>query len=264
MRASWMFLTQMIQARDGDSVTGMDSSAAPDGLSISPSASVGPRKHFLRKDGLSFDDGDNNGDNDEGEMGVVVARKRGFAPNQQFSSSSASSTSSLQPSTLQQTTNNKLSTSNPLHQPSSELESFHSYPSSKFLTFSSIIAAAAMTIGVSAEGINCHGSSNCGNVGFKLTWLRDQVAGIDDNRWWQNGQHIACWENVAGTGFCAFLQNTGGMPGRDIKRLMQELVNHGCGKCGSVPVFFPNDNDNSHHGILTVNYVFKPHCNGRC
>ncbi|KAJ3490896.1 hypothetical protein NLG97_g5693 [Lecanicillium saksenae] len=127
-----------------------------------------------------------------------------------------------------------------------------------------ILVAAALAVGASAEGINCHGSSNCGNAGFKLSDLRNTMDGIDDNRVYQNGQHIACWENLARTGFCAFLQNTGGIRGSDVKRLMQELVNHGCSKCGSVPVFFPKDNDINSHGILTVNYVGSPKCNGIC
>ncbi|KAF5550964.1 KP4 killer toxin [Fusarium mexicanum] len=116
--------------------------------------------------------------------------------------------------------------------------------------FTTLLASAALALGVSAEGINCHGSSNCAN--------------LNDNKWYYNGQHIACWQNVAGTGFCAFLQNTGGLPGKDIKRLLQERVNHGCAKCGSVPAFYSSDNDLKSHGMLTVNYVAKPNCNGIC
>ncbi|KAM4056042.1 kp4 domain-containing protein [Hirsutella rhossiliensis] len=127
-----------------------------------------------------------------------------------------------------------------------------------------LAAGAALVAGASAEGINCHGSSNCGNVGFKLSGLRNTAQGLDDNRWYQNGQKIACWQARDGSGFCAFLQNTGGIPGREIKRLLQELVNHGCAKCGSVPVFFPQDNDINSHGILTVNYVRSTGCNGIC
>ncbi|PHH91152.1 hypothetical protein CDD83_1486 [Cordyceps sp. RAO-2017] len=126
-------------------------------------------------------------------------------------------------------------------------------------------AVAALAAAASAEGINCHGSSNCGNAGFKLSGLRSTAQGVDDNRWYQNGQHIACWRALDGSGFCAFLQGTGGLPGREIKRLLQELVNHGCAKCGSVPAFYPQDNDISHHGILTVNYVASTGgCGGVC
>ncbi|KAH8669358.1 killer toxin [Ilyonectria robusta] len=128
----------------------------------------------------------------------------------------------------------------------------------------SLLSVAALALGISAEGINCHGSSNCANVGFKLTDLLGYAQGLNNDRWYQNGQHIACWKSLSGSGFCAFLQNTGGLPGREIKRLLQELVNHGCAKCGSVPAFYPSDNDISHHGMLTVNFVSKTNCNGIC
>ncbi|KJZ75582.1 hypothetical protein HIM_05045 [Hirsutella minnesotensis 3608] len=123
------------------------------------------------------------------------------------------------------------------------------------------VAVMSLAAGVAAEGINCHGSSNCGNVGFRLSDLRNVAQGVDDNRWYQNGQHIACWQALNGSGFCAFLQGTGGLPGREIKRLLQELVNHGCAKCGSVPAFYPKDNDIRTHGMLTVNWV---HSTGGC
>ncbi|RFN46476.1 hypothetical protein FIE12Z_9311 [Fusarium flagelliforme] len=131
------------------------------------------------------------------------------------------------------------------------------------MQLSSLLASSMLALGVSA-GINCKGSSNCANVGFKLTDLRQTAQKLPDNKWYQNGEHIVCWQSIGGTGFCAFLQNTGGLPGKEIKRLLQELVNHGCGKCGSVPAFFPSDNDEKSHGILTVNYVQKPNCNGVC
>ncbi|KAG9498071.1 hypothetical protein J7337_010960 [Fusarium musae] len=130
--------------------------------------------------------------------------------------------------------------------------------------FTTLIASAVLALGVSAEGINCHGSSNCANAGFKLTGLLRTAQDLNDNKWYYNGQHIACWQALDKTGFCAFLQNTGGLPGKDIKRLLQELVNHGCAKCGSVPAFYPSDNDIKSHGMLTVNYVSKTNCNGLC
>ncbi|KAL4724560.1 hypothetical protein ACLX1H_008001 [Fusarium chlamydosporum] len=128
------------------------------------------------------------------------------------------------------------------------------------MRFTGLLTTVLLAVGVSAEGINCKGSSNCGNIGFKLTDMRDTAEGLDDNRTYYNGEHIVCWENYAKTGFCAFLQGSGGMLGSDIKRLLQELVNHGCSRCGSVPVFFPGDNDIRDHGFLTVNYVSKPNC----
>lgn len=127
-----------------------------------------------------------------------------------------------------------------------------------------VLAFTAIT-GVSGLGINCRGSVLCDNPSFKLTTLLADVQKIDNNRWYQNGEHIACWENVAGGGLCAFLQGTGGIPGSLIKTLLQDLVNHNCHACGSIPVFFPSDNNIASHGELTVNAVHSTGgCNGLC
>ncbi|XEV04561.1 hypothetical protein FSHL1_009848 [Fusarium sambucinum] len=110
-----------------------------------------------------------------------------------------------------------------------------------------------------ALGINCRGSSKCSQI-----WGPDNVARdltnvinkIDGNRWYRNGEHIACVGNQAGNGggYCAFLQNTSGAPGRNIKGLAHFIPDHGCKMCGSVPYFYPADN-NVDNGQLTYNYV---------
>ena len=41
---------------------------------------------------------------------------------------------------------------------------------------------------------------------------------------------------------------------RNIQGLAPRIPEHGCDKCGSVPYFFPSDNDVT-HGELTFNYV---------
>ncbi|KAM0226666.1 hypothetical protein ACHAPO_012169 [Fusarium lateritium] len=126
-----------------------------------------------------------------------------------------------------------------------------------------------------ALGINCRGSSKCSQI-----WGPDNVARdltnvinkIDGNRWqvcrthnlaaqYRNGEHIACVGNQAGNGggYCAFLQNTSGAPGRNIKGLAHFIPDHGCKMCGSVPYFYPADN-NVDNGQLTYNYVDNP-CN---
>lgn len=125
---------------------------------------------------------------------------------------------------------------------------------------------STMAIGTSALGINCRGSAECGNTGGRATDILNYVQKIDNNRWYQNGEHIACWKSQLGTGLCAFLQGTGGIPGSLIKELVQDVVNHNCHVCGSVPVFFNSgDNDINTHGELTINYVAKVgNCNGLC
>ncbi|KAL6691475.1 killer toxin [Trichoderma pleuroticola] len=117
-----------------------------------------------------------------------------------------------------------------------------------------------------AAGINCNGNSLCGGVGGRSTDILNYVQGINTGRTYQNGEHIACWESALGTGICAFLQGTGGITGDLIKVLVQDIVNHGCRVCGSVPVFFNSgDNNSNDHGELTINYVGSTGgCNGLC
>jgi len=124
---------------------------------------------------------------------------------------------------------------------------------------------------VTALGINCRGSSNCGffvipdNPGQNVAnALRQKiVAQVSDSHQYQNGDHIACVQGEVRIGqftaygsICAFLQGTGGIPGNEIKTLAQRIVEHGCKGCGSVPVYFDKgDNDVNSHGELTFNYV---------
>ncbi|KAF5532445.1 KP4 killer toxin [Fusarium mexicanum] len=122
-----------------------------------------------------------------------------------------------------------------------------------------IFATALLAASNVAAGINCKGSVLCGQGTEPLSNLINYAGGLNDDRWYQNGQHIVC-----GGSLCAFLQNTGGLPGRNIKGLLGDLRDHGCKYCGSVPVFFPDDNNDGDHGILTVNYVSNPNCQGVC
>lgn len=134
------------------------------------------------------------------------------------------------------------------------------------MQFTQGVIIAALAAGAMAQGINCNGSSQCGNTGGRTTDILNSVQGIDTGRTYQNGEHIACWESSLGTGICAFLQSTGGITGDLIKELVQDIVNHGCTVCGSVPVFFNSgDNNINDHGELTINYVGSTGgCNGLC
>ncbi|KAH7169503.1 killer toxin [Fusarium sp. MPI-SDFR-AT-0072] len=129
------------------------------------------------------------------------------------------------------------------------------------MQITTIIATALLAAGEAAAGINCKGSGYCSQSGAWLTDIISMANYIDHSRWYQNGEHIVCAANL-----CAFLQNTGGMPGTKISELLWDLKDHGCKQCGSIPVFYPSgDNDEKSHGILTVNYVTNPKCNwGAC
>lgn len=121
-----------------------------------------------------------------------------------------------------------------------------------------------------ALGINCRGSGACplaidNDIAQRLT---NYIDGIDPNRWYNNGEHIACATFSADEGtvghICAFLQNTGGAPGQNIRGLAHFIPEHGCNKCGSVPYFFPADN-NVDDGELTYNVVGSDACgDGLC
>lgn len=114
----------------------------------------------------------------------------------------------------------------------------------------------------SAKGINCEGGSLCavntGILGSIRNLITDNVNGVDPNYYYQNGEQIACAGDL-----CAFCQNSNGAPGHSIRSLIVQLVNHGCSACGSIPLFYPGDNDVS-HGELTVNAVSKDCGYGVC
>jgi len=121
----------------------------------------------------------------------------------------------------------------------------------RLLIFASLLHLAA------ALGINCRGGA-CSSTGARQ--LTRAIEGIDRNRWFANGEQIACVTfdtDDSSSSFCAFLQNTGGAWGSRILELAHYLRDHGCKGCGSVPYFYPEDNDVS-HGELTYNVVNKP------
>ncbi|KAF2744834.1 killer toxin [Sporormia fimetaria CBS 119925] len=129
--------------------------------------------------------------------------------------------------------------------------------------FTTTLITTLMAFGAhtTALGINCRGSSNCGllrNGDANLGTIVSRANNAGDNHVFGNGEHIACvaFGGVAGGSLCAFPQGTsGGISGRRAKELLLHLQNHRCSTCGSVPVGFPQDNDVSTAGMLTVNWV---------
>ena len=53
-----------------------------------------------------------------------------------------------------------------------------------------------------------------------------------------------------------------GVDGAEIQLKMQQMIEHNCLGCGSVPI--SDDNDPNVAGILTVNYVRLSECEGLC
>ncbi|OCL14192.1 killer toxin [Glonium stellatum] len=125
-----------------------------------------------------------------------------------------------------------------------------------FLTTLAVTALAVLS-SANAKGINCEGSSDCGlsdapSMGELVSIIEDSVP---DDQFYANGEHIVCIESGSRAySICAFCQMSGGAPGSSIKVLARELLAHGCQNCGSIPLFYPGDN-NVADGELTFNAV---------
>jgi hypothetical protein len=71
---------------------------------------------------------------------------------------------------------------------------------------------------------------------------------------------VACTSGDAGS-ICAFFQSGASGTANDAFHYMQEIIDHGCKLCGSVPT---QPGNNVANGQLTVNAVSKPCCEGTC
>ena len=66
-------------------------------------------------------------------------------------------------------------------------------------------------------------------------------------------------------GICLFPQFGGSLTLGQIRPLVDAILDHGCGTCGSVPIHFVDQGSNDpSDGILTFNYVAKPYCDEGC
>lgn len=140
----------------------------------------------------------------------------------------------------------------------------------QFKILSASVAIASLVVSASALGINCRGSGACALAisGNSARELANYINNINDGRYYQNGEHIACATFAADEGtqghVCAFLQNSNGAPGSSIRALAHYIPDHGCKECGSVPLFYPDDND-VNNGELTFNVVGSNACgDGLC
>ncbi|KAK3368975.1 Kp4-domain-containing protein [Lasiosphaeria ovina] len=117
-------------------------------------------------------------------------------------------------------------------------------------------AALASITGVNGLGINCQGSSRCISAGPAAS-LAGVLQGLNDNTQFPPGVQLAC---VTGS-LCAFTQNLPAgvwLTGAEIKNLAQQIVNHGCKKCGSAP----SAQNEVSRGELTFNFVNGVWANG--
>lgn len=73
---------------------------------------------------------------------------------------------------------------------------------------------------------------------------------------------------IGGGGICLFPQKMGNgavLTLGDVRALSDQVLLHGCGTCGSVPIHYVDQGSNDPRwGILTFNYVKNPVCVGNC
>ncbi|OPB38900.1 hypothetical protein A0O28_0020060 [Trichoderma guizhouense] len=129
--------------------------------------------------------------------------------------------------------------------------------------FTALLVASSVAF-VNA-GVNCNGSGNCPGIVGSLSDIVNISQGLDENRIYRPGEHIICIQSQLGNGLCAFLQGNSAENGHFVKILLKDLQNHGCKKCGSVPVDATQGGNDDGNGILTVNAVGSTGgCNGIC
>lgn len=124
-------------------------------------------------------------------------------------------------------------------------------------------------------GLNCQGSVvmcvGATQMGVMHT-LRDYMYAIPTGYRYYAGQDIACMKHnvypsplITWGFYCAFMQgniSAEGVEGPLIQLKMQQMIEHHCLGCGSVP--FSDDNDPMTLGILRVDYVSHSECEGLC
>ncbi|MCJ1303616.1 hypothetical protein MMC08_006426 [Hypocenomyce scalaris] len=126
----------------------------------------------------------------------------------------------------------------------------------------------------SAEGINCNGNS-CKKTSDDLmdefyqataNGASDVVTGgpLTDNTLYPlpNQQYIACDQAES---ICVYLTGNypaGGINGTQVATLLGYLNSHNCWACGSVPI--SGNNNPKDEGVLTVDKVSSPGCDGVC
>ncbi|CAK7270434.1 hypothetical protein SEPCBS119000_004087 [Sporothrix epigloea] len=127
-----------------------------------------------------------------------------------------------------------------------------------------LLALAAYIAGASALGINCRGSGMC-LVGAQMTDVQsqigDMIASGNGDRWFNTGDQIACAKGQEFDSTCAFFQKGASGTAQQAFDHIQNLLDHGCGTCGSDPT---EDGNDVSTGELTVNAVHNPCCKGDC
>ncbi|MCJ1262258.1 hypothetical protein MMC22_002128 [Lobaria immixta] len=142
--------------------------------------------------------------------------------------------------------------------------------SSIFFSLAVLAASLGIASARGALGINCRGSSLCHSAKDSarhgkaiIEAMRDAIVASHKphSTVFNSGDHVAC--DV--TNICLFPQGAALTLGQ-VKPLIDALIVHKCGICGSVPVHFVDQGGNNDPtpGILTFNYVRHHRCEGQC
>ncbi|KAH7263802.1 killer toxin Kp4/SMK [Fusarium tricinctum] len=121
------------------------------------------------------------------------------------------------------------------------------------------------TSAVAGLGINCRGSGFCDlTFGSSIQDIQDQVGIIvadgQGDRHFDTGAQIACTQGNQGS-ICAFYQSGASGSAKDAFGHIQQIIDHKCSLCGSVPT---QEGNNVDDGQLTVNFVSDACCEGNC
>ncbi|KAJ6578591.1 killer toxin [Mycena sp. CBHHK59/15] len=99
--------------------------------------------------------------------------------------------------------------------------------------FSIPVALLTTAIGTPA----CTGAALCISQPSNSTaLLAEYISGINPARVYAAGEQIACSANV-----CAFVENVHSALRSQIASVAHYIPQHGCAKCGTVPLFYPDD-----------------------
>lgn len=124
-----------------------------------------------------------------------------------------------------------------------------------FSLFVTIIGILFYTKGSFGHEINCQGSVHCLFLGIKLHHIAHAVCdGPPSDATYDPGAYIAAGCNKPG-GIAVFTRYTKNQITAGVACiLLNELVNYGCGACGSISIGYPKIGDLS-EGRLIVDYV---------
>ena len=137
-----------------------------------------------------------------------------------------------------------------------------------------LISLLSLLSSVHSLGINCRGSAMCDGVKIlpdsngstNLIKQFRYAVGLNFTRVYLPYDHIACSRTHPAGGICLFTEGDSlpeqGTNASVIYKALEYLVDHGCTKCGSVPL--SGDNDPNKVGWVTSNYVAWGVCHGIC